>query len=80
MLGDGGTKVPAPERELDISRCARAIGFVAMIVGVAFMALAGLAIFEASSSRGFIAFLLIIGGVGIIVGGFLFSNADKTIN
>jgi hypothetical protein len=62
-------------------RCERAMGFLAMIVGAAFLVLAGFAVYEAdySISKGVIA-LLITGGVAMAVGLFMFLNSGETIN
>lgn len=61
-------------------RCERARGFVAMMVGAAFLALAGFLIYETDYAifTGFLV-LLIIGGVGIALGGFMV-NAGKAPN
>ena len=60
-------------------RCERAMGFIAMIVGAVFLALAGLVIYQAGYTKGFFA-LLTIGSVGMAAGLFMFVNAGKTIN
>ena len=61
-------------------RCERAMGFVAMIVGAAFLALAGFLIYETdyTISTGFVV-LLTTGGVGIALGVFMV-NAGKALN
>jgi hypothetical protein len=57
------------------------MGFIAIIVGAVFLALAGFVIHEVgySISKGFIA-LVTTGCLGTAVGLFMFLNAGKTTN
>ena len=57
------------------------MGFIAIIVGAVFLALAGFVIYERgySISKGFIA-VVTTGCLGMTVGLFMFLSAGKTIN
>ena len=75
-----------PGRKQEVSldlwpRCERAMGFIAIIDGAVFLALAGFVIYQTGypTSKGFIV-LVTTGCLGMAVGLFMFLQAGKTTN